>query len=961
MKPAILMKYWLFVSAVSASTLNGKLTLSETKVTGAVQLACTNSPPDIYIDPDDSVSVVRAAHDLALDFGRVFGKNATVRFTNETHPTSMAIIAGTIDKSTFLQRLIADHKLDVTSIRGQWESYSSALVLGPAKGIQNALVIAGSDRRGAIYGLYDISEQIGVSPLFWWTDVTPTKLDAIYALDVQKVQGPPSVKYRGIFINDEAPALHNWILANYGEVENGDPAFISRFYAHVFELILRLKGNYLWPAMWSNMFYVDDTNNGPLADYYGVVMGTSHTEPMARATNEQSQFLNGTWDWISNEVNVKAFMREGVIRSQHWETAYTMGMRGLGDAASPTLNATVEESIVSWQESVLSDILNKTNLSNVVQPFVLFDELGTYYESGMTVPDQVTLIYPDDNAGNMLRLPLQNETGRSGGAGIYYHFDMNAPPRCYKWINTAQLIRTWDQLRAAYSHGAQTEIPMSFFFDMAYDINGFSDPGSTYKWLEWWATKQFGANVASQTASIMTEYGQLIIRAKYEELSKTPYFFSVTDYGEAQSNLQLWEDLEDHARAAYSQVRPERQDAFFELILHPVLAGGNVERLYERLAENTLSAKQLRASTNDRANEVLAAFQTDKDIETRWNNLQGGKWNHLMDQPHIGYTDWSDPPSNILPNVTFITGSTVDKSPCGVGVAVEGGAWTITNSSKVAAMPVNPYLPPSERRYLDLYATRNGSFGYSVSSNVSYVKVSASTGRLSSPGTSDVRTNITVDWHNAPPGLTYAALSVKCVDKEVQTLEVLLPVNHTAVPSGFKGFVESNGAVSIEAEHFTSATQSSSASYEVLPGYGRTLSGVTLTPNTCPSQTIHDGPVLTYDLYTFTSSPNATVNLYLGPSLNINRLRPLLLAVSVDDSNPVMLQPVADYVLGPPEGGENAIEGIWMRSVAVGPISPGRHTLRYWALEPGLIVEKLVLNLGGVRQSFLGPPESLRL
>lgn len=502
---------------------------------------------------------------------------------------------------------------------------------------------------------------------------------------------------------------------------------------------------------------------------------------------------------------------------------------------------------------------------------------------------------------------------------------------------------------------------MSFFFDMAYDINGFSDPGSTYKWLEWWATKQFGANVASQTASIMTEYGQLIIRAKYEELSKTPYFFSVTDYGEAQSNLQLWEDLEDRARAAYSQVRPDRQDAFFELILHPVLAGGNVERLYERLAENTSGAKQLRASTNDRANEVLAAFQMDKDIETRWNNLQGGKWNHLMDQPHIGYTDWSDPPSNIVPNVTFITGSTVDKSPCGVGVAVEGGAWTITNSSKVAAMPVNPYLPPSERRYLDLYATRNGSFGYSVSSNVSYVKVSASTGRLSSPGISDVRINITVDWHNAPPGLTHAALSVKCVGKELQTLEVLLPVNHTAVPSGFKGFVESNGAVSIEAEHFTSATQSSSASYEVLPGYGRTLSGVTLTPNNCPSQTIHDGPVLNYDLYTFTPSPNATVNLYLGPSLNINRLRPLLLAVSVDDSSPVMLQPVADYVLGPPEGGENAIEGIWMRSVAVGPISPGRHTLRYWALEPGLVVEKLVLNLGGVRQSFLGPPESLRL
>lgn len=350
--------------------------LSPVSQAGALRLANSTVSPTILLDSKEWICVARCARDVAADFGRVLPKNGSVAFTNTTSTLTNApvIIAGTIGSSpNLVDKLISVGKIDVSAIKGKWETWTTALVSKPYAGVDQAFVVVGSTKRGTIYGLYDLSEQIGVSPLYWFTDVPPKKQKEVYALATTKTTKEPTVQYRGFFINDEAPALTNWINANYPKSSvTGHAGYTAQFYSHVFELLLRLKANYMWPTTWSSEFYIDDPQNGPTADYYGITMGTSHTEPMTRQSVEQSSLLKGGWDWLDNQPNVKAFMTEGVKRTENWDTLYTLGMRGLGDAASPTLNASVEEQIVNWQRDTLTSVLGK-NTTDIQQVIVLFD------------------------------------------------------------------------------------------------------------------------------------------------------------------------------------------------------------------------------------------------------------------------------------------------------------------------------------------------------------------------------------------------------------------------------------------------------------------------------------------------------------------------------------------------------------------------------------------------------------
>lgn len=338
------------------------------------KLASQNSAPDIWVDSGDFKGIQKAASDLAIDFGRVVGVNGTVRLLaksdSPSKPVSL-IIAGAVGHSTLIDGLVSDGKLDVSEIEGKWEAYTSAFVKNPRDGVSWALVVAGSDVRGTIFGLYDISEKIGVSPWYWWADVPPKKKTGIWVQETRKVQGSPSIKYRGFFINDEAPALTSWAEPRFRRTANGRP-FTGEFYKLIFELCLRLRANYIWPAMWGSMFYVDDKDNGPNANDYGVFIGTSHHEPMARAETEQQQLLEGSWDWIGNKKNITEFFRGGAERAKDWDTVFTMGMRGAGDVESPTLTPGSLEEILKVQQSILKDVLDVKDLGQVPQTWVLY-------------------------------------------------------------------------------------------------------------------------------------------------------------------------------------------------------------------------------------------------------------------------------------------------------------------------------------------------------------------------------------------------------------------------------------------------------------------------------------------------------------------------------------------------------------------------------------------------------------
>ncbi|KAF3936617.1 hypothetical protein ABW19_dt0209873 [Dactylella cylindrospora] len=936
------------------------------------KLASNQAAPEIWVSTNDFPGVQRTANDVAIDFGRIVNVNGTVKLLDQAIQTSKSvIIAGTIGKSKLIDNLISRGKINVSETKNKWEAYTTTLVQNPFTGVPWALVVSGSDQRGTIYGLYDISETMGVSPWYWWADVAPKKKTNIWVRgNARKVQASPSVKYRGFFINDEWPALGGWASEKYGSVP-----FNKEFYRTVFELCLRLKANYIWTAMWNSAFYVDDTGNGPLADSYGVFIGTSHHEPMARAEREQQSQLTGPWDWTTNKAEITEFFRYGAQRAKEWDTIFTMGMRGSGDAASPTLTAESLEDVIRTQQSILTSVFNTTSLAQIPQTWVLYKEVGQYYQAGMSVPDSITLLWTDDNAGNILRTPLTNETSHGAGAGVYYHFDYVGAPRNYKWINTIQLVKTWEQMHLAYEKKARQiwianvgdikplEIPLSHFLDMAYDMSKHATPNSTSNWLKRWATKEFGSNIADVTANILNTYGKLLIRRKYELLSRAPFAYSVQWYDEAEKVLLEWSDLLNVTQATYNGLTQENRTPFFEMVLHPVLAGKTVVELYIKANLNAWRFRQRRTSTDKLANDVKALFQQDSDITDRYHGLKNKKWDGILNQPHIGYSTWSDPVVNTMPTPAYHGASNVPRSGI-MGVGAQGVSGSAPGDPEPTLLSVDPYMPPGETRYLDIFTRNNGTFSFSITCNVSYVTVAKPNGTLSAPdGLTDLRNLITVNWSQAPAGLTWAGLRIRPYDAPGSwNITALLPVNKTSVPTSFKGYVESGGVVSIEAEHYSSAEKKNGLEYVVIPHYGRTLSGIKLWPVTASTQTPSTGPKLTYSFHTFTGRTNARVMIFLGASLNHDPARPLKYAFSIDGGTAVTVQPVPNTPMGStPSGWTDAvIAGGWTSATTVN-IPSGSHTLSLWLLEPGVVVQKVVIDLGGYKSTSLGPPESKKV
>ncbi|KAH7030226.1 hypothetical protein B0J12DRAFT_322533 [Macrophomina phaseolina] len=975
---------------------------------GNLQLATRSSSVRLVLDSADWPGVLRVADDLASDFGRVTGLNGSISLIGSNAITANAsmifnvtgrsswtnvaasnssnsgvIIAGTIGNSSIIQDLIEAGKIDVSAVEGKWESFISQVVSSPVEGVSQALVIAGSDKRGTIYGLYDISEQIGVSPWYFMADVPPASHAAIYALNTTKTQGPPSVKYRGFFINDEAPALTGWMNANFQKSKYGS-AFGAEFYAMVFELLLRLRANYLWPAMWGSMFNVDDPRNQPLADEYGVVMGTSHTEPMMRATNEWGTFGKGAWQWNTNNQSIYPFFVEGAERAKPYEGVMTVGMRGSGDTA---LSAGVEtemlENIVDTQRQILKDVYGSE--TGVPQVWCLYKEVQGYYEAGMRVPDDVILLWADDNWGNARRLPVGNETERSGGAGVYYHFDYVGDPRDYKWINEVQLGHTWEQMHMAYERGARElwivnvgdikplEIPINHFFDLAYDISLWG-ADSVSSWSVQWAAREFGVSVSQQTADVLRKYGILAGRRKYELVDPSTY--SIINYEEADNVLTQWEELGKQAQSIYDSLPAAAQPAFFQTILHPVLAGGNLYDIHISAAKNKLYAAQGRTSANAYAQRVLDKFNYDHELTARYNGLLDGKWNHMMDQTHLGYVYWQQPMRQVTPPLQYV--QTLERSLRGdMGVAVEGSNASVPgddqyhslSSNSLTLPPINPY---GSDRWIDIFSSGTNEFSWNISA-APWVKFSQTSGTISPTGNNtDIRVYISVDWANAPAGSNITTINVtSTTDYGTQygMPSIILPYNHTVLPSSFSaGFVESDAHVSIEAAHYTrigsSNSSSSSNLYTTIPSYGRTLSAVHLTDSLSPSLSTAAAPPLEYDIYTFTQNvSHANLTLFLSPSLNTDPSRPLRYAVAIDDAVPQETAYVTDQPAGAlPVDWETAVaDAAWVSVTGNHSVSAaGAHTLRVWLLEPGVVLQKVVLDLGGVRESYLGPPESWR-
>ncbi|AHJ99523.1 hypothetical protein Hsw_3928 [Hymenobacter swuensis DY53] len=812
--------------------------ISAKKSSGSFPLAVSGKAAPLYASAQDWPGVLRAARDLQADINRV--TKTTPTFTIDNVPAGPEVVLiGTLGKSPLIDGLVQAGKLDAAGLAGKWETFVVQVVEKPLPGVARALVIAGSDKRGTIYGIYDVSQQMGVSPWYWWADVPTKPQKALHVAAGRHSQGEPQVKYRGIFLNDEAPALSGWAKEKFGGIN-------SKMYGHVFELLLRLKGNYLWPAMWGNAFNDDDKQSPVLADEYGIVMGTSHHEPMLRAQQEWKRFGKGSWNYQTNEKTLQDFWRQGIVNMGTHESIVTVGMRGDGDEPmSEDSNIALLEKIVADQRRIIGDVTGKP-ATQTPQLWALYKEVQDYYDRGMRVPDDVTLLLCDDNWGNLRKLPKPGEKPRAGGYGIYYHFDYVGGPRNYKWVNTNPLPRIWEQMHLAHEYGANQiwivnvgdlkpmELPISFFLDYAWNPARISaDQVAAY--TRQWAARQFDDKHAEAIADILAKYAKYNARRKPELLDANTYSLAT---GEWAAVVAEYNALRTRAEAIEKQLPAASQDAYFQLVLHPVLACANLNELYYTVALNREAAKTGQATTNELAAKAKLLYDQDAALTRRYHALAGGKWNHMMDQTHIGYTYWQQPEQNAMPAVQTLT------------------------------QPITPAATPP----------------------------------------------------TAPAPAAY---------------------------------------VSVEAENYSRAMNAGGISWQRLPDLGRTAGAVTTFPVTAAATEAPGGgsPHLEYR-FTLAQAGPVTVHAYMAPTLNFPGGSGLRYAVSIDDEAPQLINLhtglVADNGNRPWE--KAVADNILLKTSAHTLAQPGEHVLRFWRVDPGVVLEKLVISTGPLPATYLGPP-----
>ena len=595
-----------------------------------------NDKVEIYMDANDCRGVSYAANALVRDISKVSGSQATI-----TSNRKATILVGTIGHSAAIDQLIKQKRINGNLLKGKREKFIITVV-------DNQLVIAGSDRRGTIYGIYELSQQMGVSPWYDWADVPVEHHDSIFANKGIYTDGEPAVRYRGIFLNDEAPCLTSWVKNTYG-TEYGD----HRFYQRVFELVLRLRGNMMWPAMWGWAFYADDAENEKTADEMGVVMSTSHHEPMARNHQEYARNRKGwgPWNYQKNKANLQKFFREGIERMKGTEQIVTIGMRGDGDEAmSAEADTKLMTNIINDQRKIIAEVTGK-KASETPQVWALYKEVLDYYDKGMKVPDDVTLLLCDDNWGNVRRVPNAQERKHKGGWGLYYHVDYVGAPRNSKMLNCTPVQNPWEQLTLAYENGIDRlwilnvgdlkpmEYPISQFMDIAWNPHKYAVNQITDHTRDWCA-QQFGESQADEAARLLNLICKYNGRCTPEMLDKNTYSL---ENGEWQEVVNQYLKIEADALRQYNSLPAAYHDAYRQIILFPIEVMSNLHQMYFAQAQNHALYKQNNPKANIWADECERFFKRDSLICDEYNHkMSGGKWNGMMTQKHIGYKSWND-------------------------------------------------------------------------------------------------------------------------------------------------------------------------------------------------------------------------------------------------------------------------------------------------------------------------------
>ncbi|MGY6545579.1 glycosyl hydrolase 115 family protein [Arthrospiribacter ruber] len=898
---------------------------------------------DLVFDGKDEGIKIAVAN-LSKDILAVTGKQSYIQ--SKISKGKPLVIIGQLGKSPLIDQLVGEGKIKTSDLSGKWEKYKIQTIKDPFPDVDEALIIVGSDKRGTIFGVYELSEQIGVSPWYWWADVPVKERTSLYVVSGEHSKGSPAVKYRGIFINDEAPALAGWATKKFG-------GFNHQFYEHVFELILRLKGNYLWPAMWGRAFYDDDPKNGPLADKYGIVIGTSHHEPLMRAHVEWSRYGDGDWNYQTNKEILQEFWREGMQRQGNMEATVSLGMRGDGDEPmSEENNIALLEEIIEDQRRIIEEVTGKP-ASETPQFWALYKEVQEYYDKGMRVPDDVMLLLCDDNWGNVRKLPAIGAEPRKGGYGMYYHFDYVGGPRNYKWINTNPIPKIWEQMNRTYRHGVDElwvvnvgdikpmEFPISFFLDFAWNPDKI--PAEMLQaYTQSWSEKQFGPEYAKQIGELISGFGKLSGRRKPELLDHNTY--SVHYYGEMKRVSAEWKALEDLSDKIKSELDPKYHDAYFQLVEHPIIASANLHRLYESTALNHLYANQERNNTSKKAQEVKKYFERDQEISDFYNQeLAGGKWPHMMDQTHIGYTYWQQPDENVIPETKSIK---VPKKGA-LGVSLTESQMFFPESKTLKTVELSPF--DTHPVYMEIFNRGQKPIEVTIKNTNNWLLFDAEKLEITSANEIPIK----VDWANAPKGKNDVSFELK---SGRETVMVELVINNFEVDGDFKGFVASRGVLAIDAEHFNSKYEVSPVRWKVIGDMGKTGNAVMATPET--SFTLAESPqgsYISYDVWV-EEAGDFEVKVLASPTLNyLNTPQGIQYGIGLGEDEPILISMHGEEK---PRQWDNWVANSINVSGEKLNFKKGKNELRIYLVNPGIVIQRLLIDLGNLQPSYLGPPES---
>lgn len=853
MKELFIAATFLLTCAIMRAIDNPGITSPEL-VSGNFTLIQDGIPTAIFFDSDDDKGISLAVENLAQDFERVAGKRPAMIAAPKG---DRIIIVGSL-KNPVIKQLCEIGVIDKSQLEGATEKYLMTAATNPLPGVDEALVIAGSDRRGTIYGIYELSEQIGVSPWYWWADVPVVRSANLSVKKGQYTAGEPAVRYRGLFLNDEAPCLTGWVKdyfgTNYGGVE---------FYEKVFELLLRLRGNYLWPAMWSWSFYADDPRNSDLADEMGVIMGTSHHEPMARNHQEWARHRDeyGVWDYAKNKKVIDKFFSDGVRRIADKEDIITIGMRGDGDApmggeegkdheykSRDLENLRLLTSVIDNQRKIIRKETGEAPEKHP-QLWALYKEVQKYYDMGLRVPDDVIILLADDNWGNIRKVPTEEERDRKGGWGMYYHVDYVGAPRNSKWLNVTPVQNMWEQLNLAYEYGIDKlwilnvgdlkpmEYPITLFMDMAWNPAGY-DASNLQEHVEDFCLRQFGPDQAKEAARILNLYSKYNGRVTPEMLDASTYNLAEGEWRQVRDEYLT---LETEALRQYLSLPEQYKDAYKQLVLFPVQAMANLYDMYYSQAMNRKCYDAGDPMCNFWADRVEATFKRDAELMHDYNNvMSGGKWRHMMDQKHIGYRSWNDSfPADKMPDV---------------------------------------------KRMGEESASAMGGYTF---------------------------------------------------DAE-------------------------HGVVSMEAEHFFSAKDASESKWTVIPDMGRTLSAITLMPR-IPST---DGASVTYRMNIADAPDSAVVHVILRSTQPFKRAEGHRFTIGFDGAEPVEVNynsrmtedPENVYTVMYPTAAARVIDSA--TTLALPNDNGSQLQLTISPIDPGMVIEKVVVDLGGYADTRLFMPES---